>query len=579
MKKATVVLISIVLLLMESKSSSEANSLGNRVGRPSAGRKRCDLYVGEMIEEAIPLPDEQMLEGGCRRIYIRNRDFRHPDPPGVVAILRSLNENAKMCETVDTLHLKSAKLGPKSIEIVSNIISGSSCPYLDALYLANNNLGSDGSTALAEALRKRRMPLNCLNLGPNNISTDGAFAIANAIRQGNVLEELYFDGNPSIGRAGVEELRSAAALGRVTLFFGEGPPMVPGEAFEIIRSYKWHSSTETCSSGAICQWPSCRLLHSLYLTANETDKGCDQLSAEMKSFGIVRQGSADKFIEYLKEDPGGILALAERRVRAKAAKDYAASLRTKSLHAPKAELAGSIDDGQAFNVGTSSPQLIHTTHSNLGNHRHFHNHSSQGHTRVIHDRHDSLPISARCYAFTSKPHDYLLRNTFFYPDVQSGERGACADKMTNILRQHLREVAAPAQCLNKNQITTGGPPFGFGSMITSWVKVSQCKLIVRELFALIVLKNALSFICLQPLMYALDNNISFWSPNLGSYKDQYTHTIHARCNLTSTACFFEPLSRCETAQIDGCAIKKSLKLGDTRKCIKVVYSTDKEAVP
>jgi len=498
MNKATVALINLVLLSDGSKSASE-----NHVGRPSAGRKRCDFYVGEMDEEAIPLPDMQILEGGCRRIYVRNRDFRHPDPLGVVAILRSLEENALMCETVDTLDLKSAKLGPKSIELVSRILSGAACPYLDVLHLANNNLGSDGAAALAEALKLRRMPLNCLNLGPNNISTDGAFAVANAIRQDNVLEELYFDGNPSIGRTGVEELKSAAALGRVTLFFGEGPPMVPGEAVEIIRTYKWHSSTETCSRGAQCPWPSCRLLYALYLTANETGKACDHLSAEMKSFGILRHGYADKFIEYLKEDPGGILALAERRVRAKAAKDFAASLKTKSMRAPKEDFAARINETQAIHDGKNSPQLIHKIHSNLANHRFGHNHSSQGHTRATHDRHDSVPISARCYAFASKPHNYLLQNTFFYPDARSGVPGPCNDEMTKVLRQHLLDAASPSTCVNSNQVTTGGPPFGFGSMITSWVKVCQ--------YYRVVLESVVIFILTSTLMSAYSPSCTLWT--------------------------------------------------------------------
>jgi hypothetical protein len=183
-------------------------------------------------------------------------------------------------------------------------------------------------------------------------------------------------------------------------------------------------------------------------------------------------------------------------------------------------------------------------------------------------------IATTCYPFSSKPHDYLLKNTYFYPDARSGSPGPCIDKMAATLRQHLHDLSAPAKCVNTKQVVTGGPPFGFGSTVTSWVRVSSHACTHFPKFV-----DLSIFIAKQPLVYALDHNLSFWSPNLGAYKDLYTHSTRARCNQTSTACFFEPLSRCETTQIEGCFVsdkKRALKLGDTRKCIKLIHSTDTE---
>jgi hypothetical protein len=389
-----------------------------------------------------------------------------------------------MCEAVDSLDLNSANLGPKSLSILAKIISGPSCPFLDVLYLANNNLGNYGAAVLAEAIKLRKMPFNCLNIGPNNISTTGAIAIADALLMNGVLEELYFDGNPTIGRAGVTALKLAAAQGRVTVFFGEGPPMAPGEAVEIMHMYKRRSSSETCQEGSVCRWPSCRLLHDLRLIGNETGEACATLSAEMKSFGVLRHGSADLFIEYLNEDPGGILAFAGRRMRIKADVDAAASAGAKSVSAAKAALAAK-DKAQktkkrndiaavreAERTSKAAAQLHSEVQANVARHRHYHNHSfQQDRMHVAHNRHDLPLIATTCYPFSSRPHDYLLKNTFFYPDAQSGAPGPCSDMLTATLRQHLHDVSAPAKCVNKNQVITGGPPFGFGSAVTSWVKV------------------------------------------------------------------------------------------------------------
>jgi hypothetical protein len=108
-----------------------------------------------------------------------------------------------------------------------------------------------------------------------------------------------------------------------------------------------NSSSETCQEVSACRWPSCRQLHDLRLIRNETGEACAPLSAEIKSFGVLRHGSADTFIEYLKEDHGGILDLAGRRIRIKADVDAAATAAANSVSAAKAALAAK-DKAQIF---------------------------------------------------------------------------------------------------------------------------------------------------------------------------------------------------------------------------------------
>jgi hypothetical protein len=454
--------------------------------RPSAHRKRCDIYVDVMDEEKIASPGKEMLEEGCRRVHIRNKDHRQRDPPGVVAVLRLLDENPKICETVDSLDLHSANLGRKSLEIVAKIVSGTSCPFIDVLYIANNNIGSEGAAILADAILLRTTVLNCINIGPNNITNNGAIALADALKINDVIEELFLDGNPDIGRHGVTELNSAASQGRMQVFFGEGPPMAPGEAVEITQMYKRHVASEHCREGAICRWPSCRLLHALRLIGNETGEACAHLSVEMKSFGVVKQASADKLIEFLKDDPGGLLALAGRRARIKTDVDAIATAGSRAVNAAKAvkdaRAKAQTTHRQVFinvvkeaeETAQAAAQHYSELQEKFGRHRHFLNHSLQQQARTHGRQHEhSLPlIESTCYAFSSKPHDYLLKNTFFYPDARSGTPGTCSDAATATLLQHLQQLSEPTTCVNKKQVITGGPPFGFGSTITSWVKVS-----------------------------------------------------------------------------------------------------------
>ena len=89
------------------------------------------------------------------------------------------------------------------------------------------------------------------------------------------------------------------------------------------------------------------------------------------------------------------------------------------------------------------------------------------------------------------------------------------------LQAHLTRLSSPAMCIAEDNVVTGVVNFGFGSMVSSWVK---------------------------PLMYAFESNLTFWSPPLSSFRAGRGKTspgAKGRCALGTTACFFRPVSKCE----------------------------------
>jgi len=92
---------------------------------------------------------------------------------------------------------------------------------LRTLDLSRNNIGSEGASALGEALKVNAVVTN-LQLGTNEIGVDGAKAIADALKVNAVLTILYL-GDNKIGDDGAkaiaEALKVNAVLTKLSLQF------------------------------------------------------------------------------------------------------------------------------------------------------------------------------------------------------------------------------------------------------------------------------------------------------------------------------------------------------------------------
>ena len=126
-----------------------------------------------------------------------------------------------------------------------------------------------------------------------------------------------------------------------------------------------------------------------------------------------------------------------------------------------------------------------------------------------------------CFNYTMVPHDYVLQNNSFLPDPNTS---SCYsdDFKAKSLAFDVHKKQNPGSCVASNQLyMDGNVALGLGSMINSWIK---------------------------PFMYALDNNLQFWSPGLGYFSSGKGKTLiyGTPCGVNSVSCWFEEVSGCKT---------------------------------
>ena len=516
------------------------------VGSSARYRERCDLYVEEVnptlsprvkagftkrLNESAFYEEPSIPSEGCKKLVIHNRDWLTRDNPNAISILRALASNKTLCAPLHVLGVSKANLGRQCVKLVAEIISN--CEKIDTVYIGGNSIGDSGAAIIASSLPRSNSIRN-VDFTDNDIGEGGALAIAEAMKKCPDLDEIYMEGNMKVGKSGVVALKAAANRGRIRVMFGEGVPMTPAEANELIRTYRRHAVEESCRERSMCMWPSCKLLHFTRLISDESGDECEYLSLQMSASGVKRhsRGGADAFVNFLREDPAGLIALVGRRKRNEVARQEIEALEVRR------------------NKEVTITTLLKA--------------DPRQHISKAYGHHVASFSEIPCFSFGNISHDFVLQNMFYFPDpASSGLNGPCPDHESDLLRAHLGRLSARGNCAVKNQLIAAGPPFGFGSLVTSWIK---------------------------PFMFAVDQNLSFWSPSLGAYRDKkawaeqfsngtsrrFSNGTSRRCLEISTTCFFEPLAQCETVQkLDGC--KTSNGVGEPlRKCIHEMHANDKE---
>jgi hypothetical protein len=119
--------------------------------------------------------------------------YRNLGPDGATALAEALKGNT----TLDILALAYSKLGPDGATALVEVLKHNTT--LRILDLTSNNLGPDGATALAEVL-KHNTTLRILDLTSNNLGPDGTTALVEALKGNATLTTLNLDYNPLCSR-------------------------------------------------------------------------------------------------------------------------------------------------------------------------------------------------------------------------------------------------------------------------------------------------------------------------------------------------------------------------------------------
>jgi len=121
---------------------------------------------------------------------------------------RALAEALPRNQALQTLNLGRNEIGDDGARALAEALPRNQA--LQTLNLGRNEIGDDGARALAEAL-PRNQALQTLNLGRNEIGDDGARALAEALLRNQALQALDLDGNWNIGSEAEAALREAWA--------------------------------------------------------------------------------------------------------------------------------------------------------------------------------------------------------------------------------------------------------------------------------------------------------------------------------------------------------------------------------
>ena len=93
-----------------------------------------------------------------------------------------------------TLDVSNNNIGNDGATAIADALKSPNC-ILTTLDVSNNNIGNDGATAIADALKSPNCILTTLDVSNNNIGNDGATAIADALKSPNCrLDEFTLGG-------------------------------------------------------------------------------------------------------------------------------------------------------------------------------------------------------------------------------------------------------------------------------------------------------------------------------------------------------------------------------------------------
>ena len=112
-----------------------------------------------------------------------------------------------------------------------------------------------------------------------------------------------------------------------------------------------------------------------------------------------------------------------------------------------------------------------------------------------------------CFSYRDSPHNLTEAESSFLPDPARATRGPCQDRDTDLLRTHLLRLADPQSCAPEGQVLVEAPTYGFGSMVSGWLK---------------------------PFMYTVEHNLTMWSPLLKVEPPYYSCTARSPRGL----CFY-----------------------------------------
>lgn len=91
-----------------------------------------------------------------------------------------------------------------------------------------------------------------------------------------------------------------------------------------------------------------------------------------------------------------------------------------------------------------------------------------------------------CFSFELESHDFVLTNSRFMPNSELSMK-RCKDPLAMELHSQIRMQQLQGTCLASRQIALDHAPYGFGSMLNSYVKVLVWRFIFPNLFAAIML--------------------------------------------------------------------------------------------
>lgn len=134
--------------------------------------------LGNLIKSC---PNIQRLNANDTFVSRKKDDI----PPALSSLTGALIGKSKFY----AIDLSNNAVGPNGAQALSNFLENS--PNLKVFLINNCGLGIQGSTIIAESLKKGKVNLEVIAMARNRLENPGAAAIASALKEMNAIKEVY----------------------------------------------------------------------------------------------------------------------------------------------------------------------------------------------------------------------------------------------------------------------------------------------------------------------------------------------------------------------------------------------------
>jgi hypothetical protein len=279
----------------------------------------CSILFERDLEQALTV----VRSPSCRRLTTLDLSGGRGLTVGIAAIIAQSIGPQRSCPVLSELLLHNRSLGVEGAKAVGYLIEKLPSSGL-SITLQDNNINNAGAEILAEALLKATYSLGGIYLDSNPIGREGALALTRFLDSEHKPPLLSYFGltgtTASFESGGLDSRIIQNRRDQWSIKNHDGGTLTPSEVSFYSSEYQRHFDAHDRSGcergngkGLSCAWPSCYLIWASRLALSSSVADCVLVRKSMGSFSEAIPVGLEKYLYFLEQNPGAILARATRR--------------------------------------------------------------------------------------------------------------------------------------------------------------------------------------------------------------------------------------------------------------------------